>query len=37
VESLATYGGPPGLVLGYGAIRAADVPDGLRLLRRYVR
>jgi GntR family transcriptional regulator/MocR family aminotransferase len=37
VESLATYGGPPGLVLGYGAIRAADVADGLRLLRRYVR
>jgi len=37
VESLARYGGRPGLVLGYGAIGAADIPAGLRLLRRYVR
>ena len=37
VESLAAYGGPAGLVLGYGAIRVEDVADGLRLLRRYVR
>ncbi|GAA3828319.1 PLP-dependent aminotransferase family protein [Sphaerisporangium flaviroseum] len=37
VEDLARYGGPDGLVLGYGAIRTADIADGLRLLRHYVR
>jgi GntR family transcriptional regulator/MocR family aminotransferase len=38
VESLSAYADGddprPGLALGYGAVRAADVPEGLRLLRR---
>lgn len=25
---------PPGLIIGYGAIRGSDIPDGLRRLRR---
>jgi hypothetical protein len=34
VENLAQYGGPPGLTLGYGAIPADRIAEGLSLLAR---
>jgi GntR family transcriptional regulator/MocR family aminotransferase len=37
VESLAAYGGPAGLVLGYGAVRTDAVAAGLRVLARCFR